>query len=120
MGNFVSITSSPSELINVADRIKDRGAALAKTAGDIQNQIRQHETGTFPSDKFTDAFVHDKYYVPVPGADGKDHPANIAVSEAGVVSGQQMQKVGEYVSKAMVNYDVADMENADDIKKPAK
>ncbi|GIF04472.1 hypothetical protein [Actinoplanes siamensis] len=115
MGNYVSITSSPSELINVADRLRDRGIALAETAGGIERDIRAHESGTFPSDQYTDAFVHDKYHQPVPGADGEDKPAHLAVSESGVISGRQLQKVGEYVSRAMVDYDVTDLDNAGQI-----
>ncbi|WP_436522302.1 hypothetical protein [Actinoplanes sp. HUAS TT8] len=117
MGNYVSITSSPSDLINAADKIRDKGIALKQAVDEAVLGIRDHEKDTFPSDQYTDTFLSQTYHKMVPGADGGDVEASTAVTGAAVASGQGMQKVGEYVSKAMVNYDVADMEGADDIKK---
>lgn len=117
MGNYVSIKSSPSELINVADKLRDKGTALKQNAGAIEQDIRDHETGTFPSDQFTDAFTGKTYHQMVPGPDGDDMEARYAVTMAGRKSGEQLERVGEYVSKAMVNYDVADMDNASQITK---
>ncbi len=117
MGNYVSITSSPSDLINAADKIRDRGMDLALAVDGIVADIRDHETDTFPSDQYSDTFVNEKYHLLVPGADGNDQEAATAVTEAGKACGSQMRQVGEYVSKAMVSYDVADMDNASQITK---
>ncbi|GAA4599532.1 hypothetical protein BJY16_003110 [Actinoplanes octamycinicus] len=119
MGNYVSITSSPAELINVAGRIRDRGIALGDQVKKINADIVEHEgRDTFPKDKFTDGFLGPTYHKQVPGADGKEHPANQALMTSAAACGDQLRAIGEYVGKAMVNYDVQDLENAKTITKP--
>ncbi|AEV82482.1 hypothetical protein ACWT_1464 [Actinoplanes sp. SE50] len=120
MGNYVSIKSSPSELINVADRLRDHGISLTANVRAIKLDIVEHENrgDTFPSDKFTDGFVPKNYKKPVPGpVPGQDIPANEALMQGAEAVAARLQEVGEYVGKAMVNYDVTDLENAGDIVK---
>jgi hypothetical protein len=119
MSNFVEIRSSPGEIIGIANGIRSKGLDLITATANIRDDIVDHENreNTFPSDQFTDPFVHDNYHTPVPGADGKTTAANEAVRASAIYCGIKLVNVADFVSKAMVNYDAADQESGADIAK---
>lgn len=114
--NFVEIGSSPAEIIGIANGLRSRGSDLISTVSGICQDIgmTEREPRTFPSDQFTDGFT--KEYMKVSeSTDGKGHPANEAVRLGAVYCGTKLTEIGDFVNKAMVNYEAGDEQNAGDI-----
>jgi hypothetical protein len=120
MSNFVEIKSSPAEIIGIANGIHSKGASLVSAVSEINREIVDHENhpDTFPSDQFTDGFTKE-YHKVVEAADGKSHPSNEAVRVAALYCGTKLTEIGDYVAKAMVNYEASDEQGGDDIAKTA-
>jgi hypothetical protein len=118
MGEYVRISSSPTDIINIAHRLKDRGETLAKAVKDRIPEIEERENrgGTFPPDQFTNEF-HPQYVTATTDAEGKPSTANVALRSAAQYCGDKLVEIGEYVANAMVSYDVTDQQSGADIAK---
>ena len=116
MSNFVDITSSPAEIISIANGISARGGDLTAEITEINQAIVAHELDprTFPSDQFTDGFTKE-YGREVEGADGTKQPANEAVRAGALYCGTKLTEIGDFVSQAMVNYEASDQQGGADI-----
>jgi len=117
MSEYVRITTSPAEIMSVANQIGERGRALRERIGTINDAIAAHESPgeVFPSDQFTDPFA-EKYKQASTGADGKSTTANVAVRESALYCGQKLADMGDFVGTAMMNYGAADDEGGADIR----
>ncbi|MFC4145222.1 hypothetical protein ACFO0M_03035 [Micromonospora mangrovi] len=118
MSNYIEITSTPGEIISIANGIRSKGTELTAKLQGIKSAIDEHEgrADTFPSDQFTDPFVKDNYHVAVPAADDdKTVPANEAVKESAVYCGTKLTAIGDFVATAMINYDATDQQGGADI-----
>ena len=118
MSRYVDISSSPGEIIRIADRIASRGGELVNEVNGIKNDIRSHEDRgeTFPHDDFTESFLKH-YHESVDGVEGKPLPANDAVMESASYCGNKLVEIGQWVNKAMTNYEVTDDDSGDSIAK---
>ncbi len=118
MGEYVRISSSPTDIINIAHRIKDRGEDLAKAVQERIPEIEERERreGTFPPDQFTNEF-HPQYVTATTDAEGHPSTANVALRSAAKYCGDKLVEIGEYVAGAMASYDVTDQETGADIAK---
>ena len=116
MSNFVEIRSSPAEIISIATGLRSRGAELTSAVSGICHEIvsQENEPKTFPSDQFTDPFVAE-YKKVADATDGKGHPANEAVRLGAVYCGTKLTEIGDFVNKAMVNYETGDQQGATEI-----
>ena len=116
MSNFVEIRSSPAEIINIANGLRSSGAALTSAVSDICHEIvaQEREPKTFPSDQFTDPFLA-QYEKVADSTDGDGHPANMAVRLGAVYCGTKLTEIGDFVNKAMVNYEAGDQQGATEI-----
>lgn len=118
MSRYVDISSSPGEIIRIADRIAARGGDLVDEVKGIRDDITSHENRgeTFPPDKFTEPFLKH-YHENVEGVHGKTVPANLAVQESAAYCGDKLVEIGQSVNKAMTNYEVTDDDSGDSIAK---
>ncbi|WP_229071619.1 hypothetical protein [Actinoplanes sp. DH11] len=116
MSSFVRIGTSPGEIIGIASRISARGDDLTAAVTAHNQAIVEHENHpkTFPSDQFTDGFTKE-YEKPVDASDGNTHPANEAVRQGAAYCGRKLTEIGEFVNRAMVNYEVTDQQSGADI-----
>lgn len=116
MAEYVEISSSPGEIIRIADSLRQRGETLAGDAGKIRNDIDEREgrAETFPRDQFTEPFLAH-YNEHVPGADGNSVEANDAVKQSAIYCGQKLADIGDVVNKAMTNYEATDDDSGDSI-----
>ena len=117
MSNYIEITSTPGEIISIANGIRSKGMELTAQLRGIKSAIDEHEgrADTFPSDQFTDPFVNDNYHMAVPAANDTTVPANQAVKESAVYCGTKLTAIGDFVATAMVNYDATDQQGGADI-----
>jgi hypothetical protein len=117
MSNYIEITSTPGEIISIANGLRGKGLDLTAQLRGIKSAIDEHENrgDTFPSDQFTDPFVKDNYHTPVPAANDTTVPANEAVKESAVYCGTKLTEIGDFVATAMVNYDATDEQGGADI-----
>jgi hypothetical protein len=116
MGEYVEISSSPGEIIRIADALGERGRALALAAGTINNAITEREgrSETLQPDQFTEPFLVN-YHASATGVDGKSTTANDAVRQSAVYCGNKLAEIGETVNIAMTNYEATDDESGDSI-----
>ncbi|GAA0479045.1 hypothetical protein Aca07nite_68360 [Actinoplanes capillaceus] len=121
MSNFVEIRSSPAEIISIATGLSNRGADLVTAVSGICHEIeaQEREPKTFPSDQFTDPFVA-QYKKVADATDGDGHPANEAVRLGAAYCGTKLTEIGDFVNKAMVNYEAGDQQGATEINQSAR
>ena len=116
MSEYVEISTSPGDIIRIANSLSARGEQLTEAVGDIRRAIGVHESKgeTFPRDQFTTPFL-EHYHEAVPGADGKTVPANLAVQQSATYCGEKLTQIGEVVNVGMTNYQATDDRSGDDI-----
>lgn len=116
MGEYVDISTSPADLISIANGLRSQGerlaAAMRASAADIERLEGRAET--FPRDDFTNGFL-EKYHDLTEQSQGHHVPANEAVRNSAVDMGTKLTKIGDFVAGAMFAYTGADEENATDI-----
>jgi hypothetical protein len=119
MSQYMEIGTSIANMIDMANRLRDRGDRLERAMTDAANAIEQHENGakTFPPDKFTDPFLKtyhsDAEYSQ--GGQVVSGPANVAIRATAIEMGRQLREIADWVATAMFTYATQNEGNADDI-----
>ncbi len=116
MSEFVEIKTSAADIISAANRLRAKGDELQRTIAAINTDIMRQESAgeTLPPDKFTDEF-RKKYDAPVTDTKGEFVATHVAVRLSAIHAAYELEKLGEAVSKAMVNYSVTDDDSGTDI-----
>jgi hypothetical protein len=114
MSNYVNIGTSVSDIISIANDLRDQGRTLNETMKTAVQRVEHGENDhdTFPPDEFTDTFL-ENYHKPVEGGGGEH--ANAAVKKAATTVGDGMVSLGDYVANAMFSYQGQDIDSGTDI-----
>jgi hypothetical protein len=119
MSNYVEIGTSVTDIISIANRLRQRGADLESAASDASTEI-EHQEGrgeTFPSDKFTDPFL-EIYHASTEYGQGDDvvsGTTNVAIRATAAEMGRKLGEIGDWVGQAMFTYTAQNEGNASDI-----
>jgi len=124
MATFVEITGDPDEVRANAARLTAKGQALTAKSSDLLEGITSIEGGRpWGGDKFGDAFLQDYGNVggAVPGDeslrnDAAEHgSARDALLALAAAAGKDASDLGEAVTWALLDYQSADEQAADEI-----
>jgi hypothetical protein len=116
VAEYVEISTSIADIINIATSISSQGETLHDAMGTAISEIERLERlpQTFGDDDYKTSFFKT-YQNLVPGADGKQVPANEAVKGSGRDIGGAMQSMGDYVADVMWSYQGQDEDNGKSI-----
>jgi len=116
MGEYVEIRTGVSEIINIANGLRSRGQQLEGGIAGANGEIASREGAeTLPrDDDFAEQFVA-VYFQKVPGVDGQDVDANVAVRESATKMAAKLTEIGDFVAGGMFAYSAGDDDNATNI-----
>jgi hypothetical protein len=114
MSTYLEINENPDEITGMGAQIQARGTELNAATRAILAEITTLEAGApWGGDDPGKAF-HEQY-TRIP--DGGKSPANDALKEVLETSGQDLEKIGGGVMRALVGYQASDQDSATDISR---
>jgi hypothetical protein len=119
MSNYVEIGTSVTDIISLANRLRQRGADLESMVSDASTEI-EHQEGrgeTFPPDRFTREFLAN-YHASAEYGQGDEvmsGTVNVAIRATAAEMGRKLGEVGDWVGQAMFTYTAQNEGNASDI-----